>query len=58
MFGPVGFIIGPIICGLFVTVWDIYGETFKDALPEVHRPAPELTIMEKQKTEPPREKEK
>ena len=35
LFGIVGFIIGPIIAALFVTVWDIYGETFKDYLPEV-----------------------
>ena len=28
-FGPIGFIVGPIICGLFLTVWDIYGATFK-----------------------------
>jgi predicted PurR-regulated permease PerM len=34
-FGPVGFIIGPLICGLFLTVWDIYGATFKDVLPPV-----------------------
>jgi len=32
-FGPIGFIIGPIVCGLFLTVWDIYGETFKHFLP-------------------------
>jgi predicted PurR-regulated permease PerM len=35
VFGPVGFIIGPLICGLFLTVWDIYGATFKDILPPV-----------------------
>jgi predicted PurR-regulated permease PerM len=35
MFGILGFIIGPIIAALFVTTWDIYGETFKDYLPEV-----------------------
>jgi predicted PurR-regulated permease PerM len=34
-FGPVGFIIGPLVCGLFLTVWDIYGATFKDVLPPV-----------------------
>jgi predicted PurR-regulated permease PerM len=34
-FGIIGFIIGPIIAALFVTVWEIYGETFKDYLPEV-----------------------
>jgi predicted PurR-regulated permease PerM len=34
MFGFVGFIIGPIVAALFTTVWDIYGITFKDILPE------------------------
>ena len=33
LFGPIGFIIGPIVCGLFLTVWEIYGTTFKDILP-------------------------
>ncbi len=33
LFGPIGFIIGPLVCGLFLTVWDIYGATFKDILP-------------------------
>jgi len=32
-FGAVGFIIGPIVAALFITVWDIYGLTFKDYLP-------------------------
>ena len=36
LFGPIGFIIGPLVCGLFLTVWDIYGATFKDVLPAVH----------------------
>ncbi len=35
LFGPMGFIVGPIICGLFLTVWDIYGTTFKAVLPPV-----------------------
>jgi predicted PurR-regulated permease PerM len=35
LFGPIGFIIGPIVCGLFLTVWDIYGTTFKEVLPPV-----------------------
>jgi predicted PurR-regulated permease PerM len=50
-FGPLGFIIGPLVCGLFLTVWEIYGATFKDVLPpvqEVHlrqieEPAKDLT---------------
>ena len=35
LFGPIGFIVGPIICGLFLTVWDIYGATFRQVLPPV-----------------------
>ena len=35
LFGPIGFIIGPIVCGLFLSVWTIYGTTFKDILPPV-----------------------
>ncbi len=30
LFGPIGFIVGPLVCGLFLTVWDIYGTTFKE----------------------------
>jgi len=33
LFGAVGFIVGPIIAALFVTVWHIYGEVFRDWLP-------------------------
>jgi predicted PurR-regulated permease PerM len=35
LFGPIGFIVGPIVCGLFLTVWDIYGATFREILPPV-----------------------
>lgn len=35
MFGIIGFIIGPIIAALFVTIWELYGETFKAYLPSV-----------------------
>lgn len=37
LFGAIGIIIGPIVAALFVTVWDIYGEAFKDYLPAVER---------------------
>jgi len=37
LFGIAGFIIGPLIASMFVTVWEIYGEAFRDVLPE---PAP------------------
>lgn len=36
MFGFVGFIIGPIVAALFVTVWEIYGVAFSDLLPDTH----------------------
>ena len=35
LFGLIGFIVGPIVCGLFLTVWDIYGTTFREILPPV-----------------------
>ncbi len=41
MFGVVGFIIGPIIAALFISVWEIYGVMFADVLPGVHAPGPE-----------------
>ena len=52
LFGPIGFIVGPIVCGLFLTVWDIYGTTFRDILPPVrdlnsgHTKPPEATLEE------------
>jgi len=39
MFGLVGFIIGPIIAALFLTVWEIYGESFREFLPSAKSPA-------------------
>ncbi len=35
LFGVLGFIVGPIVAALFVTVWDIFGVAFRDALPAV-----------------------
>jgi len=35
LFGVLGFIVGPIVAALFVTIWDIYGVAFRDALPAV-----------------------
>jgi len=31
-FGVVGIIIGPVVAALFVTIWDIYGTAFREAL--------------------------
>ena len=35
LFGMAGIILGPVIAALFVTIWEIYGETFKDHLQPV-----------------------
>jgi predicted PurR-regulated permease PerM len=32
MFGAVGFIIGPIVAAMFLTIWDMYGAAFQDLL--------------------------
>jgi predicted PurR-regulated permease PerM len=32
VFGAIGFIIGPIIAALFVTVWEIFGKAYRDDL--------------------------
>ncbi len=50
LFGPIGFIVGPIVCALFLTVWDIYGATFKEILPPVRslaieEPKPPLPVQ-------------
>jgi predicted PurR-regulated permease PerM len=37
MFGVFGFIIGPVVAALFVTVWDIYGETFSESLVDIRK---------------------
>ncbi|NNE70815.1 MAG: AI-2E family transporter [Rhodothermales bacterium] len=41
LFGAVGFIFGPIIVALFLAVWELYGEVFKEWLP----PMPEKPVM-------------
>jgi predicted PurR-regulated permease PerM len=41
LFGAVGFIVGPIVAALFVSVWHIYGDVFREWLPETPGSAPE-----------------
>lgn len=41
MFGMLGFIIGPIVAALFLTVWEIYGVVFRDMLHEPEVPSAE-----------------
>ncbi|MFC1641975.1 AI-2E family transporter [Myxococcota bacterium] len=43
LFGAVGFIVGPVVAALFVTVWDLYGTAFKDLLPPPPERAPSVS---------------
>lgn len=51
LFGPLGFIVGPIVAALFVTVWELYGTAFEDLLPPAP-PAP-ASVAEFGSTYPP-----
>ena len=44
LFGPIGFIVGPVVCGLFLTALDIYGSAFKDVLPPVKSLASDAVV--------------
>ncbi len=37
-FGAAGVLIGPIVAALFITVWELYGECFRDILPAAMLP--------------------
>ncbi len=47
MFGLLGIIIGPIVAALFITVWEIYGDAFKEFLPSV-----QVILKKRQEEEP------
>jgi predicted PurR-regulated permease PerM len=34
LFGAMGFILGPILAALFVTVWEMFGTAFRSVLAE------------------------
>ena len=46
LFGVIGFVVGPIIAALFVTIWDIYGEAFHDFLPGLNSDTESQTTQE------------
>ncbi len=48
MFGILGIIVGPIIAALFSTIWSIYGDSFKDYLPEVGKALTQLQAKPEQ----------
>lgn len=53
MFGILGFIVGPIVAALFVTVWEIYGVVFRDVLPPGRAaPAPLLAEVDEAADDP------
>lgn len=39
VFGPVGFILGPVLAGLFITSWEIFGNAYRDVIRPVTGPA-------------------
>lgn len=44
-FGAVGFIVGPILAGLFVTIWEIFGSAYRDVIhPETGPIEPEPIV--------------
>lgn len=50
MFGFMGFVIGPIIAALFVTIWELYGDEFKDWLPTTaFKPSGEEIVLPHQR---------
>lgn len=51
LFGMAGIIIGPVIAALFISIWEIYGETFKDQLQPV-----QLVEEDNEEVKEPREK--
>ena len=52
MFGMAGLLIGPVIASLFITIWEIYGDAFKDMLPAVHTDGGEEQLRPRQPPSP------
>jgi predicted PurR-regulated permease PerM len=53
LFGATGFIIGPIVAALFVTVWELYGAAFADLLPPVADAPPSVAEFTSSRPPPP-----
>jgi predicted PurR-regulated permease PerM len=58
MFGILGIIVGPIIAALFSTVWQIYGDSFKEYLPAVGNALAQLRTAPEPESKPESESEK
>jgi predicted PurR-regulated permease PerM len=51
-FGPIGFIVGPILAGLFVTSWEIFAVSYRNELYEAPRIIPATANGELDQAEP------
>ncbi|HEB49496.1 MAG TPA: AI-2E family transporter [Desulfobulbus sp.] len=58
MFGLLGIIIGPIVSALFITIWEIYGDSFREYLPAVHLFGEENREQETAAQAPPPDRER
>jgi predicted PurR-regulated permease PerM len=54
LFGVTGFIVGPIVAALFVTVWELYGAAFADLLPPVPDAPPSIAEFSSSSSRRPR----
>jgi predicted PurR-regulated permease PerM len=52
-FGPIGFIVGPILAGLFVTSWEIFAVSYRTELHEAPRIIAATANGEPEQVEPP-----
>ena len=52
MFGLLGIIIGPIVAALFITIWEIYGDTFNEYLPKVRSIRPKSEFFKTDEADP------
>ncbi|MEN8162002.1 MAG: AI-2E family transporter, partial [Myxococcota bacterium] len=45
LFGAVGFVLGPIVGAVFVTIWEVYGRTFSHVLPAARATEPPVAEL-------------
>ena len=57
VFGPVGFILGPVLAGLFVTSWEIFGIAYRDVIHPVTDPPEAEIVAAPEPGEPPADPE-
>jgi predicted PurR-regulated permease PerM len=45
LFGAVGFVLGPIVAAVFVTIWEVYGRAFAHVLPSARAAEPPVAPL-------------